>query len=396
MPFIVKKRWREVVQVQTDSDGLFVSYGYDFTIKGERLRASGYKVKRDAENEVSRMKTAARFGQFIFPKDEKPAPTMAELREAYIERLGHKGVGKSRLDHVRKVLMRFVDVVENARLNKITSKDVQEYQRWRIKDGLHNHSINHETRIIKGSFNAVRLLYPELKFEPPHCEYLAKQHNGRERVLTDAEVERILDQLDKPRYNATLRDRYPIAKDVFIFAWQTAMRIGEILELTWGNVEIGPGFGYKLGCVFVRKSKTKRERVIPLNPLTLEIMKRRRSAAPNAKPGDLVFYLGNNTTMGAEGVMRQIVQGACKRAKIVWGSDKPEGVVIHTLRHTATTNMLMRGVPVPVVQKITGHSTHTMALRYAHAGVDSLDDAVSRLQPHRGPERGGQDNDLAE
>ncbi len=52
---------------------------------------------------------------------------------------------------------------------------------------------------------------------------------------------------------------------------------------------------------------------------------------------------------------------AAKRA----GLD-PEKVTPHVMRHTAITNLVQSGVELPTIQKISGHKTLAVVMRYAH------------------------------
>ncbi|HBP5354615.1 TPA: integrase, partial [Pseudomonas aeruginosa] len=48
----------------------------------------------------------------------------------------------------------------------------------------------------------------------------------------------------------------------------------------------------------------------------------------------------------------------------------------HALRHTFASHFMMNGGNILTLQKILGHSTLTMTMRYAHPSPDHLQDAV--------------------
>ncbi|MFH7564532.1 site-specific integrase [Oceanimonas smirnovii] len=54
----------------------------------------------------------------------------------------------------------------------------------------------------------------------------------------------------------------------------------------------------------------------------------------------------------------------------------PEGQCTHVLRHTFASHFMMNGGNILVLQKILGHSTINMTMRYAHFAPDHLEDAV--------------------
>jgi integrase len=68
---------------------------------------------------------------------------------------------------------------------------------------------------------------------------------------------------------------------------------------------------------------------------------------------------------------------AYKAAKIT-------GCNFRTFRHTFATRALRRGVPVPVVAKMMGHSTTFITERYMHVADDQLEAAAKAMS---GPER---------
>ncbi|HDO1383611.1 TPA: site-specific integrase [Aeromonas veronii] len=62
------------------------------------------------------------------------------------------------------------------------------------------------------------------------------------------------------------------------------------------------------------------------------------------------------------------------------GLELPPGQNTHVLRHTFASHFMMNGGNILVLQKILGHSTIAMTMRYAHFAPDHLEDAV-RLNP---------------
>lgn len=58
----------------------------------------------------------------------------------------------------------------------------------------------------------------------------------------------------------------------------------------------------------------------------------------------------------------------------------PDGQMTHVLRHTFASHYMMNGGDILALQKILGHSTLTMTMRYAHLAPDHLADTF-RLSP---------------
>ena len=57
----------------------------------------------------------------------------------------------------------------------------------------------------------------------------------------------------------------------------------------------------------------------------------------------------------------------------------PKKVTPHVMRHTAITDLVTSGVDLPTIQKISGHKTPAMVLRYTHVHGNHIDRAVKAI-----------------
>lgn len=65
---------------------------------------------------------------------------------------------------------------------------------------------------------------------------------------------------------------------------------------------------------------------------------------------------------------------ALKAAKI----ELPKGQAAHVLRHSFASHCIMNGGDILSLQKILGHSTVNMTMRYAHLSKDHLNDVIRK------------------
>ncbi|MEW6546040.1 MAG: tyrosine-type recombinase/integrase [Bacillota bacterium] len=179
---------------------------------------------------------------------------------------------------------------------------------------------------------------------------------------------------------------YPL----FHTALATGMRLGELLGLTWQDVDLDRG------AIHVRRSlvlpcrgephwqepKTSHSRrKVPLDPITLDILRelRKRQSAERLKAGgywqdyDLVFTTKRGRPVGREEVGRTL-----KRLALRTGVPF---IRFHDLRHTHATLLLARGVHAKVVSERLGHSSVALTLDvYSHVLPDTQREAARAIE----------------
>ena len=57
----------------------------------------------------------------------------------------------------------------------------------------------------------------------------------------------------------------------------------------------------------------------------------------------------------------------------------PKRITPHVMRHTAITNLVQAGVDLPTIQKISGHKTLAMVMRYTHVHGAHINAAMKAL-----------------
>lgn len=60
----------------------------------------------------------------------------------------------------------------------------------------------------------------------------------------------------------------------------------------------------------------------------------------------------------------------------------PNTILIHTLRHTATTLLMQLGYEDATIKLITGHKTSAMLHHYSHSNNHRLEEALKKYQEH--------------
>ena len=67
------------------------------------------------------------------------------------------------------------------------------------------------------------------------------------------------------------------------------------------------------------------------------------------------------------------------RRTVIRAGLNPAKLTPHVLRHTAITGLVKAGVDLPTIQRISGHKTLVMVLRYTQLSDSHIDSAVAHL-----------------
>ncbi len=158
-------------------------------------------------------------------------------------------------------------------------------------------------------------------------------------------------------------------------ALATGCRRGELLRLNWREVD----FDRREVIVRPENEKAGRGRVIPMTAdLHAELLAMSRARKVSALDGsDAVFLQASGERITAE-VVKKGFNRALRECEAI-PSEKREGVVLHSLRHSCASFMVAAGVPLLDVARILGHSTLAVTMRYAHFAPESGRAAVEKL-----------------
>lgn len=164
----------------------------------------------------------------------------------------------------------------------------------------------------------------------------------------------------------------------------TGLRRGELFDLGWRDVDLGRRR------VLVQRSKTGRGREVPLTARAVEAFGAlREGRGPIPLRGEDPVLGGllapkrrrKVRVQAPDAERRRAEQRLTIRFRRLTVSLGMAGVSIHTLRHSCASRMVVAGVPLSFVAKVTGHSTLTCAARYGrHAPTDAGQIAIRALE----------------
>lgn len=116
---------------------------------------------------------------------------------------------------------------------------------------------------------------------------------------------------------------------------------------------------------------------VPEDPPSLRRSITQYLAVYDREEGDLVFRSSTGRVWTRKSIARDF-ERLCERANVRYGRNTDGGITLHTLRHTAATNLIRSGVDSAVVAAILGDNVETVVSNYIHLEPDDLADGIAR------------------
>ena len=180
-----------------------------------------------------------------------------------------------------------------------------------------------------------------------------KEPHGRIRFLSDEERLRLLD--------ACKVSGNPYLYTVVVLAISTGARRGELLHLTWSDVDL------KRRILIFRETKNGETRAVPLTGYAFAIFTQHATI----RRLDTALVFPDITGTRPLGI-RDAWEYAVKRAGIT-------NFHFHDLRHTFASYLAMNGATLAEIAEALGHKTLSMVKRYAHLSEAHTAGVVARM-----------------
>lgn len=315
----------------------------------------GKRIQRVVKNAQSREEATlalqkAVLDVFSRENDIKPKQKKIKFQEyadMYLENYAKSNKRSWKTDeYYLKGIKRFFN---NLYLDEISPLHIEKYKAERSKQSVQPSTVNRCLAIIRKMFNlAVDWGFLE-KNQIGKVKLFSEKDNLKERILTKEEEKRLLEVSSDH------------LQSIITVALNTGMRIGEILNLQWNQVDL------QAKNVKVEKTKSGKIRLISINtPLLQELQKLKE------KNHSSEYVFVNPKTGKPFNSVKTAFKAACRRSNIT-------NLRFHDLRHTFASRLIGKGVDLITVKELLGHSSVKITERYTHSNHEQKKKAVELL-----------------
>ena len=244
----------------------------------------------------------------------------------------------------------FLSFVETARANSARSR-------------------NTRLSAIRSFFKYVAIHEPQLLH---HCQKILAMPSKRyEKRAIDFlyrdEVEALVAAPD-PKTWFGRRDR-----TLLLVAVQTGLRVSELINLTCGDVDLGPGAHIRCS------GKGRKERSTPLRKDSVRAL--RTWLTERAGEEDKPLFVSNRGERLSRDAVERIVRKYVNVASDNCPTLKSKRVSPHVLRHSAAMGLLHKGVDCIVIALWLGHESVETTQMYVHADLQLKEKAMEKTKP---------------
>ena len=192
------------------------------------------------------------------------------------------------------------------------------------------------------------------------------------KTLSAEALARFLERPLKDLADGTLGE-YAAWRDKALFEslYSTGCRIGEMLPVTWGEIDFARG-------TLVVTGKGAKDRLVILGQPARDALTALRAAAAHAgAPTDAHAPVFFTDALGP--ISRTYAERRMKRYLAEAGL--PTDVTPHKLRHSFATHLLDAGADLRSVQEMLGHASLSTTQIYTHVSVERLRDVYAKAHP---------------
>lgn len=303
---------------------------------GKRFRKT-FETKAEAKSWEAWLKTQVNQKADWAP-DKRDNRKLIELIDTWFE---HHGVGLRSGKNTYSRLTSLCTAMGNPTAETFNAGMFSEYRAKRLASGISANNLNREHAYLRSVFNELSRIGHWTKDNP-----LGKLRQFKivERELSYLSLEQVNELL-----TSLSCSRNPHVMLISKICLATGARWSEVEELRISQV----------GKELIQFARTKSGKVRTV-PIDIELEGQIR--AHHKKHGELERVFRTAFTAFREAIERTAIT-------------LPSGQLTHALRHTFASHFMMSGGNILTLQRILGHASLTMTMRYAHLAPEHLQEA---------------------
>lgn len=306
---------------------------------------TGKRIRKRFDSKLE----AARYEKHVLAqvgqsKDWNPSkPDLRSLSELITTWYKLSGIHLKDGERRKSKLIHLANALNDPQAKSLKANHFVAHRSARISAGISPKTMNNELGYLNSLFNGLKEIGEIDYGNPLEGVKMIKLDERELSWLTTEQIKVLLETMDKFSLN-------PHVKLITKISLATGARWGEAEGLALDKLQDG-----KL--VFT-KTKSGKNRSIPVSTAFFSEIQQHLK-----KYGSFTNSINS-------------FRRALKAAKI----ELPKGQAAHVLRHSFASHFMMNGGNILTLQKILGHSSINMTMRYSHLSSDHYKDAI-RLNP---------------
>lgn len=371
-----------VVEKRKTSDGQ-IRYRVKIRLRGHPPQTETFHRLADAKRWANETEAAIREGRH-FKTTEAKKHTVGELLERYIQDVLPQKP-KSQKKQTAQLLW-WKDQIGNYLLSDLTPALIGEKRDELLRGTTCRGTVRSTAtvmRYLSALSHACSIAVKEwgwMEDSPMRKVTKLRESRGRVRFLEEGDRLRLL-QACKESTNSHL---YPVV----LLAMSTGMRYGEIINLTWSDVDL------LRKRIILQETKNGERRAVPVAGLALELLielEKRRSNDINLLFPKLRSTKNSTSEGETSGFLKEEVKRVQKvqkptQLRTAWCTAlkkaKIDNFRFHDLRHCAASYLAMSGASLAEIADILGHKTLSMVKRYSHLSDLHKHSVVEKMNKH--------------
>jgi integrase len=299
------------------------------------------------------------------PPSPGETPTFADFADEWWQ-LKRREIGEGTQDDYRRRLeVHLLPYFEDTLLDEIRADAVDRYKAAKLAKGLAPRTVNMHLVLLSAILESA--VERELIDRNPAAgrrRRVKERKPQRSYLDTDAQIRALLEAAGELDREAPEGRKHVHRKAMLAFLAFAGVRLGELLDLRWREVDLPAGRLTVQGTKTDQAKRTIRIRGALRDEL---VAVRAQSSVHTENPDAYVFPTLTGRRFGTENFRNRVFAGAVKRGNLKLSAagrpPLPEGLTPHSLRRTFASLLYATGESPVTVKREMGHADEGLALR---------------------------------